>query len=71
MATMILCTDPSEAQCGGVMHAVRFSTNVAVFLLFFGVALLDALMSGNLLRAAFWVILGLFFLRADALKPRK
>jgi hypothetical protein len=52
------------------MQAVRFSTNVAVFLLFFGVALLDALMSGNLLRAAFWVVLGLFFMRADALKRR-
>lgn len=52
------------------MHAIRFGTNVAVFLLFFGVALIDALMSGNLLRAAFWIILGLFFMRADALKRR-
>lgn len=52
------------------MHAVRFGTNVAVFLVFFGVALLDAITSGNVLRTAFWIVIGLFFLRADMLKPR-
>jgi hypothetical protein len=46
-------------------------TNTAVFVLFFGIALLDALSSGNFLRSAFWVAVGLFFLGADVLKSRK
>ena len=43
-------------------------TNVTVFLLFFGVSLLDALQSRNWLRAIFWLAIGLVFLRADALR---
>lgn len=43
-------------------------TNVTVFLLFFGIALLDALGSQDWLRAAFWLAIGLVFLRADALR---
>ena len=53
------------------MSSFGFGTNAAVFLVFFGLALLDAITSGNWLRSAFWVIVGLLFLRADALKPRK
>ncbi|MFL5386408.1 MAG: hypothetical protein ACJ8GN_28145 [Longimicrobiaceae bacterium] len=41
--------------------------NATVFLLFFGVALLDALRSHDWLRAAFWVAIGLVFLRGDRL----
>jgi hypothetical protein len=52
------------------MGSMRFGSNVAVFLLFFGLALLDAIRSGDWLRAAFWLAIGLVFLRADALKPR-
>lgn len=44
--------------------------NVTVFLLFFGIALLDALRSRDLLAAALWLALGLVFLRADALKRK-
>jgi hypothetical protein len=40
-------------------------TNVAVFLLFFGVSLLDALRSHEWLRAGLWLAIGLVFLRAD------
>jgi hypothetical protein len=43
-------------------------TNVTVFLLFFGVSLLDALQSRNWLRAIFWLAIGLGFLRADGLR---
>jgi hypothetical protein len=53
------------------MTSLGFGTNTAVFLIFFGLALLDALTSGNWLRSAFWIVVGLLFLRADALKPRK
>jgi hypothetical protein len=41
---------------------------VTVFLLFFGIALLDSLKSGQWLRALLWLALGLVFLRADALR---
>jgi hypothetical protein len=43
-------------------------TNITVFLLFFGVSLLDALQSRNWLRAIFWLAIGLVFLRADGLR---
>jgi len=38
--------------------------------LFVGIALLDAIQSKDWLRSAFWVAIGLVFLRADALKPK-
>jgi hypothetical protein len=47
---------------------LKFGTNVTVFLLFFGIALLDAIQSHDWLRAAFWFAIGLVFLRADALR---
>jgi hypothetical protein len=47
---------------------INFGPNVAIFLLFFGVALLDALRSRDLVGAFLWLALGLVFLRADALK---
>jgi hypothetical protein len=52
------------------MRNLRIGSNVTVFVLFFGVALLDALRSADLLRAAFWVAIGLVFLRGDALLQR-
>lgn len=52
------------------MGSMRFGSNVAVFLLFFGLALIDAVQSKDWLRSAFWLAIGLVFLRADALKPK-
>ena len=52
------------------MRSVRIGSNVTVFLLFFGISLLDALRSQDWLRAALWCAIGLVFLRADALKRR-
>jgi hypothetical protein len=49
---------------------VKPAANVTVFLLFFGIALLDAIRSGNLVAVLLWVALGLVFLRADVLEPR-
>jgi hypothetical protein len=42
--------------------------NVTIFLLFFGLALLDATLSGDLIAACLWMALGFLFLRADTLK---
>jgi hypothetical protein len=52
------------------MGKLRLGTNVTVFLLFFGIALLDAIQGREWVRAAFWLAIGIVFLRADALKPR-
>jgi hypothetical protein len=46
------------------------AANVTIFLLFFGIVLLDAIRSGNLVAALLWVVLGLVFLRADALEAQ-
>jgi hypothetical protein len=53
------------------MKRLRLSTNFTVFLLFFGVALLEAIQSGNWIKAIFWVAIGLVFLYADNLKKEK
>ena len=52
------------------MRSFTPGTNTAVFLVFFGIALLDAISSRNFLRSAFWVGVGLLFLAMDLLKPR-
>lgn len=49
---------------------MKLSSNVAVFLLFFGVASLEAFQTANWLKAAFWVAIGIVFLLADNLKQK-
>jgi len=40
-------------------------TNITIFLLFFGLSLLEALETRNWVRAAAWLTVGLVFLGAD------
>jgi len=40
-------------------------TNFTIFLLFFGIAALDAVRGGDLKRVLFWAVIALFFLWAD------
>ena len=47
------------------MKKIKLNTNVTVFLLFFGVALLESLQTGNWLKSIFWIAIGLVFLAAD------
>jgi hypothetical protein len=49
---------------------INLGANVTVFLLFFGMALLDAIRSRDLALAFLWLALGLVFLRADAPKRK-
>jgi hypothetical protein len=56
---------PEEA----TLQTVKLGPNVTIFLLFFGLSLLDAVRSHYWLRALLWLAPGLVFLRADALKP--
>lgn len=52
------------------MRKPALGSNFALFLLFFGVAALDALKDGSWLRAGFWAVIALIFLRADQRTPR-
>jgi len=50
------------------MKSFRFGTNFTVFVLFFGVATLEALQTRNWLKAAFWLAIGVVFLVTDNLR---
>ena len=50
------------------MIRMTLGANFAVFLLFFGVASLEAFETRHWLKAAFWLAIGLVFLLADNLK---
>ena len=43
---------------------------MTIFLLFFGLSLLDALWGGHWLRAAFWIAMGLVFWGLDRRRHR-
>jgi len=43
-------------------------TNLAVFILFFGIALIEAIQKNNWIEAALFLALGMLSLRADFLK---
>lgn len=52
------------------MRKIKLGANFTVFLLFFGVALLQAFRTHNWLMAAFWMAAGVAFLAADNLKKQ-
>ena len=52
------------------MRALVLGTNVAVFLVFFGIALVQALEEGHWAIVVFWVLVGAFFLRADIVRDQ-
>ena len=47
------------------MRRVRLGSNVTVFLLFFGIALIQATQEGHWTAVVFWLAVGAFFLVAD------
>jgi len=53
------------------MKRIRLSTNFTVFLLFFGVATLEAVQTQNWIKAIFWFAIALVFLAADNLGRSK
>ena len=44
---------------------IKFGTNFTIFLLFFGVSLLEAFQTQNWIKAGFWLGIGVVFLVAD------
>jgi len=50
------------------MKKIKLGTNFTIFVLFFGVAMLEAFQSRNWIKAFFWGAIGLVFLAADTFK---
>jgi len=48
-----------------VFMKIKLGTNFTIFLLFFGVSLLEAFQTQNWLKAGFWLAIGVAFLIAD------
>lgn len=53
------------------MKNIRLGTGFLVFILFFGIALLEAIRNQNWLMSGFWVLIGLAFIVADNMKKKK
>jgi hypothetical protein len=53
------------------MKRISFSTNFTLFILFFGLALLEAIQTRNWLTVLFWIAVGILFLVADNMKQAK
>ena len=53
------------------MKVIKLGANFTVFLLFFGVAMLEAFQTRNWIKAAFWLAIGIVFLVADNLKEKQ
>lgn len=48
----------------------KLGTNFAIFILFFGIATIQAFQTQNWFLVLFWVAIGLFFLWADVKKSQ-
>jgi hypothetical protein len=48
------------------MNKVHFGAGFVVFVLFFGISLLDAFRDGNWFRSIFWIGMGVVFLIGDS-----
>lgn len=47
------------------MKRINFGANFAIFVLFFGIAVIEAVQTKNWLKVGFWVAISLVFLFAD------
>jgi len=53
------------------MKLLRLPASFTIFLIFFGVSLLEAFRTRNWINVAFWIGIAIMFLIADGLKPGK
>jgi len=53
------------------MKTIRAGTGFAVFVLFFGIAAIEAFRNQKWMMAGFWVLMGIFFFVADNIKGKK
>jgi len=52
------------------MKKINLGVNFTVFLLFFGVATIEAFQSHNWIKSIFWLAIGVIFLVADNFKKK-
>jgi uncharacterized membrane protein len=52
------------------MNRIPTSVNLTIFILFFGISMLDAFASRNWWRSAFWLLIAVVFLVSDRLGRR-
>ncbi|MEK6855310.1 MAG: hypothetical protein AABX73_03760 [Nanoarchaeota archaeon] len=52
------------------MAKLKFGMNFTVFILFFGVAVVEAIQTKNWLKVGFWIAISLVFLFADNFKKK-
>jgi len=50
------------------MRRIKIGAGFTVFIIFFGIAVIEAFQKRNWLWAGFWIITGLVFLLADNMK---
>jgi hypothetical protein len=53
------------------MKILRIPASFTVFLIFFGISLLEAFRTRNWINVAFWIGIAIMFLIADGMKPGK
>jgi len=53
------------------MRSFNFGTGFAVFVIFFGISLLEAFRSGNYLWMLFWLAIGFIFWSCDTILRRR
>lgn len=53
------------------MRRIQIGNNVGIFILFFGIALIEAFREGDWLKGTLWLLVGLLFLAGDNIRNRK
>jgi hypothetical protein len=53
------------------MKLLKLPASLTIFLIFFGISLLEAFRTRNWINVAFWIGIGVMFLIADGVKPGK
>ena len=53
------------------MKRIQFGAGFAIFIIFFGIAVLEAIKNKNVLLTLFWLMLGFAFLFIDNMKRHK
>jgi hypothetical protein len=52
------------------MIKLKLGSNFAIFILFFGVAVIEAIQTKNWIKVGFWIAISLVFLLADNFKNK-
>lgn len=53
------------------MKTIKLGQGFAVFILFFGISMIETFRNKNWLMAGFWILAGLIFIYADNVRSKK